>query len=335
MFSKELKYQPQDLEAVKILGDFLPHRIVDMHAHLLDTDHLPSMSNTLPERVILDVDRYRKEMSPLLCDPKELLLNIIAYPDKAMADKTNGVTEKCDAFIVEQLKKDGRCRGEIIVTPADTVESIEKRLVHQGIKGFKCYHLTADREVTWNASIGEYLPEAAWEVANKRKMYITLHMVKDHALSDPDNLNYIREMAKKYPDAVLILAHAARSFAAWTGIESVERVCDLENVWFDFSAVCESPAMIQIIKKAGISRCMWGSDYPISRARGKAISLADTFYWIYQRDLDNFASKTKVNNWIIGIENLFAVRQAAILTDLTRKDIEDFFYNNAVTLWNR
>ena len=335
MFSKELKYQPQDLEAVKILGDFLPDKIVDMHAHLLDTTPLPSMSNTLPERVILDIDRYRKEMSPLLCDPKELLLNIIAYPDKAMADKTNGITEKCDAFIVEQLKKDGRCRGEIIVTPADTVESIEKRLVHQGIKGFKCYHLTADREVTWNASIGEYLPEAAWEVANKRKMYITLHMVKDHALSDPDNLNYIRTMAKKYPDAVLILAHAARSFAAWTGIESVEKVCDLENVWFDFSAVCESPAMIQIIKKAGISRCMWGSDYPISRARGKAISLADTFYWIYQRDLDNFASKTKVNNWIIGIENLFAVRQAAILTDLTRKDIEDFFYNNAVTLWNR
>lgn len=335
MFSKELKYQPQDLEAVKILGDFLPDRIVDMHAHLLDTDHLPSMSDKLPERVILDIDRYKKEMSPILCDPKELLLNIIAYPDKAMADKTNGVTEKCDRFLVEQLEKDSNSRGEIIVTPGDTVESIEKRLVHQGIKGFKCYHLTAARDVTWNASIGEYLPEAAWEVANKRKMYITLHMVKDHALSDPDNLNYIREMAKKYPDAVLILAHAARSFAAWTGIESVERVCDLENVWFDFSAVCESPAMIQIIKKAGISRCMWGSDYPICRARGKAISLADTFYWIYQRDLDNFASKTKVNNWIIGIENLFAVRQAAILTDLTRKNVEDLFNNNAVLLMNR
>ena len=117
--------------------------------------------------------------------------------------------------------------------------------------------------------------------------------------------------------------------------KAVEKVADLENVWFDFSAVCESPAMIQIIKKAGISRCMWGSDYPISRARGKAISLADTFYWIYQTDLDNFTSKTKVNNWTIALENLFAVRQAAILTDLGRKDVEDLFFNNAVSLWNR
>ena len=335
MYSKELIYQPSDLEAVKILSDFIPEKVVDMHAHLLDTDHLPAMNGRVPERLILNLEQYRKEMSPLLASPKELLLNIIAFPDKAMAEKNSESKAKCDKFIIEQLEKDPKCRGEIIVTPEDTVEDIEKRLIHTGIKGFKCYHLTANREVTWNASIGEYLPESAWEVANKRKMYITLHMVKDYALSDPDNLNYIRAMAKKYPDAVLILAHAARSFASWTGVEAVEKVADLENVWFDFSAVCESPAMIQIIKKAGISRCMWGSDYPISRARGKAISLADTFYWIYQRDLDNFSSKTKINNWIIGIENLFAVRQAAIISELGRKDVEDLFYNNAITLMNR
>ncbi|MBO5364620.1 MAG: amidohydrolase family protein, partial [Clostridia bacterium] len=184
-------------------------------------------------------------------------------------------------------------------------------------------------------NIGEYLPESAWEVANKRKMVITLHMVKEEALANEDNMNYICSMAKKYPDAVLILAHAARSFAAWTGIENVEKLAHIENVCFDFSAICETPAMFQIVKKAGIKRCMWGSDYPVCRGRGKAISIADSFYWIYENDINNFSSKTPVRNWLIGIEGLAAARQLSILADLTEGDIEDYFFNNAMRLFYR
>ena len=141
--------------------------------------------------------------------------------------------------------------AEIFVHPAESVEDIEKRLVHPNIRGLKCYHQLAQREATFNASIGEYLPESAWELANRKKLCITLHMVKDDALANEDNMRYICEMSKKYPNAVLILAHAARSFAAWTGIESVEKLAHLENVWFDFSAVCEPSAAFQIVKKAG------------------------------------------------------------------------------------
>lgn len=335
MFSKIMTALPQDIEAAKKLADFLPRKIFDMHAHLLSTDHLPALAPKYGNDTVLDAERYVEEISPLLCSPEVLRLNAIAYPDKAMKYSDSEALKRCDEFTLRQLNDPHVSAAEIMVSAHHTAEDIEKRLTHPRIKGFKCYHLTADREVTWNASIGEYLPEEAWEIADKRKMYITLHMVKDHALSDPDNLKYIKEMAKKYPDAVLILAHAARSFAAWTGIESVEEVSSLENVWFDFSAVCESPAMLQIIKKAGISRCTWGSDYPVCRARGKCISLADTFYWIYQNDLDGFSSKTKVNNWLIALENLYAVRQAAILSDLSRADVEDLFYNNAVRLTER
>ena len=141
-------------------------------------------------------------------------------------------------------------------------------------------------------------------------------------------------MAKKYPDAVLILAHAARSFAAWTAIENVSEVAHLDNVWFDFSAVCEPSAMFQIMKKAGVERCMWGSDFPVCCGRGKAISIGDTFYWIYQRDIDNFYSKTPFRTWTIATENLMATRQACIIADLHESQIEDLFYNNAARLFD-
>lgn len=142
-------------------------------------------------------------------------------------------------------------------------------------------------------------------------------------------------MAKRYPDAVLILAHCARAFASWTGVESVEKVADLHNVWFDFAAVCESPAMLQIFRKVGVERCLWGSDYPVCRARGKCISLADSFYWIYQKDLDAFSSKTRISDFTIATENLMAVRQAFILSDLPQTAVEDFFFHNAVRLFSR
>lgn len=330
MFGKQMIYTEHDFEAIKVLSDFLPDKIFDAHAHLFNTDFTPSILQSAGHTLNLDLEKYIGEMSTALCNPKKLQLNIIGYPDK------NGDIAKSDAFLAEQLNKNPDNVGEIIVTPTDTAESLEKRIaLHPNIRGFKCYHVFAPEKETFQCDIGEYLPESAWEVANKHKLVITLHMVKDLALADEKNQKYIIEMAKKYPDATLILAHAARSFASWTAIENVDKIAHLENVWFDFSAVCESPAMIAIIKKAGLSRCMWGSDYMVCRARGKAISLADSFYWIYQRDLDNFSSKTTLKNWLIAIENLMATRQACILSDLKKSQIEDLFYNNAVRLFKK
>ena len=332
MLRKELVHTEEDLESIKKLVNFLPDKIFDAHSHLLDTEFLPQTEARLPERLILDIEQYRKEMMPILGNPGKLRLNIITFPEKSMKARNPEQIRKADEFLVRQLQLNPENAGEIIVHPKETAEDIEKRLVHPNIRGFKCYHLLADRDNSWNADIGEYLSEAAWEVANRHKLCITLHLVKNDALADEGNMEYICKMTKKYPDAVLILAHAARSFAAWTGIESVEKLAHIENVWFDFSSVCESPAMLQIMKKAGAERCMWGSDYPICREHGKVVSVGDGFHWIYESDYKN--SKVKPDKlWLIGIENLMAVRQACILADLPESKIEDLFYNNAVRLF--
>ncbi len=335
MFRQSVEFQKSDLDAIKMLNDFLPDNIFDSHAHLFDTDYMPGVATYNGERVKCGLEEYHATVGNMLATPKTLRLNIIPFPHKSMAGMDSENCKKADLFLLHQLEKDARNVGEIIVRPNETTEQLERRLVHPNIKGFKCYHVMADKPCTWECNIGEYLPESAWQLADEKGLYITLHMVKDAALADPSNQKYIVEMAKKYPRATLILAHAARSFAAWTGIDSVELVSHLENVWFDFSAVCESPAMIQIIKKAGIKRCMWGSDYPVCQARGKAISLGNSFYWIYESDIERFSSSAPVDNWFIGLENLMAVRQACVLADCSRSDVEDLFYNNAARLFDK
>ena len=327
-----MRYNKNDYEAIEILKDFLPDKIFDAHAHLYDCKFIPNLKEAYGQDAAT-LEDYKNFMSGLLGSPKELRLNIISFPTRDMRDESNGMLKASDDFLLNELSKDPKNVGEIIVLANESREHLEKRITHPGIKGFKCYHLYSDREDTFNANIGEYLSESVWEVANEKKMSITLHMVKDKVLADEENLKYICEMAKKYKDATLILAHAARSFASWTAIENVEKIAHLENVWYDFSAVCESPAMFQIMRKAGVERCMWGSDFPVCTDRGKAISFADTFYWIYQKDIDAFSSKTTLNNWLIGTENLMATRQACILAELSESQIEDLFYNNAARLF--
>lgn len=52
MLKQTMPILAQDSEAAKRLVDFLPEKIFDAHAHLLDTAHLPSMRAGLDHDLI-------------------------------------------------------------------------------------------------------------------------------------------------------------------------------------------------------------------------------------------------------------------------------------------
>ncbi len=323
-------FEQYDLEAGKILNDFLPGRIFDAHAHLFSLSEYEGVEKQEGGRMPecgRDIDGYRRDMSGIFGD-RELFVNFFLLPGY----NKNVFDRKAEAeFLRDQLTRFPGNSGEITVLPGDDAQTIENLLVHPNIRGLKCYHTYLNRANTFNAAIGEYLPESAWQVADKHGLCITLHMVRERALADPVNLNYIKTMAKRYPNAVLILAHAARAFAAWTGVEAIGELQGYDNIWYDAAAVCESPALFTILQKIGVSRLMWGSDYPLVLSQGKVISLADGFYWIYPRDLEHFSPP--VRSWAITTENLMATRQACLMAGLKDSEVERVFYRNAAELF--
>ena len=321
---KSTPYNTHDLEAIKKLNAFLPDTIFDAHMHISE---FPFYGKDY-----FGFKEYYDDMAPIFLN-RRVRCNALATPTDEL--KTSAGHLSTLNFFKEQLDLYPENVGEILVKPEESADEIENHLIHPNIRGLKCYHIYADRADTFNADINEYLPSAACEVANKHGLAITLHMVKDGALADPENMRQIKAISKSFPNMTLILAHAARAFASWTAVETVDELKNYENIWFDFSGICESPAMIRILKKAGVSRCMWGSDYNVCTAEGKAISLGDNFYWITARDIENFISKTPIRTWHTGIENLMAVRQAGIIAELTEKDTENLFYGNAARLFGR
>ena len=327
-------YTHYDQEAAKILNDFLPDRIFDAHMHIFDSSFAPGISKGggFNSSTRADFQDYLDFMQPLFGSRREIHANFITSPDPSMTLPDSPNRKASVEFMARQLEQFPGNVGEVMVGPEDTAEDIERQLIHPAIKGLKCYHTTAANKPTNQATIGEYLPESAWQVADQRGLAITLHLVKDRSLADPENYEYIMQMAKRYPNAKLILAHCARAFAAWTGVETVDKIKHLDNVYYDFSAICESPAMFQILRKVGKDKCMWGSDFPVCRLSGKAISLADSFYWINARVLEMLGNPN-IPYWQYSTENLMAVRQACLMLDLSQDRIEDLFWNNAKTLF--
>ena len=136
-----------------------------------------------------------------------------------------------------------------------------------GIGGFKCYHCYSARADTQQSYIDEFLPDWTWQVADERGWFIMLHIVRDPALDDPENQRQIREKCERFPNAQLILAHAARGFHGPNTTRSIASLRGLSNVWFDTSAICEAEPMVAILDEFGPRRLLYGSDFPVSPQR--------------------------------------------------------------------
>ena len=162
------------MEIAKILNDFLPEKIFDAHIHLYDESFAENMG-IFPENVRLN-DFY-SDMRKIFVNRK-ISTNIIPYPSKRIV-KESDCLQLSDSFLYNELEKDKNNVGEILVLPDETEEHIDKRIKGKQICGFKCYHTLNKAENAWNLDIQDYLPEAAWRIADRRNMVITLHMVKD------------------------------------------------------------------------------------------------------------------------------------------------------------
>ena len=118
--------------------------------------------------------------------------------------------EAANEFLARESKHPGAL-GQMLIHPAMDPEFIRETVQRLGFVGLKPYHLFATEKPTFDAHISSFLPEAHMQIAHELGLSITLHIVRSQALADPSNQEVLRRYATKYPNARMILAHAARS----------------------------------------------------------------------------------------------------------------------------
>jgi len=304
--------------------DFLPADVFDIHAHFYDLAHVarahdwPLDAFYSQGPVGWDVFQTRQQSWMGQRAPQAGLF--FGFPIRKMD------IDAANDFVRDEIKAHADSRGLLLIKPENDPAEVEAQVVREGWAGFKVYHVFASRPDTQNACIPEYLPEWAWEIANRHGLAIMLHQVRQRSLADEDNQRIINAMCRKYPNAKLILAHAARGFCAQHTVEGIGAIAGLENVYFDTSAVCESPAMEAILKTFGPTRLLYGSDFMVSEGRGKAVTLGDGFHWIY--DWQELALPMS-ELILIGLESLRAVKQACLTANCDAGDVRRIFSDNA------
>ena len=310
----------------KEVASFIPDEIFDSHAHWYDISHLQTNSEKADSFVETVVGyNMMKSSLDLWMGSRDHNGLYFPFPVKHLD------FHKANRFLHEEIRKRPQSRALMMIRPNDDPDEVETKIMEKGFAGFKVYHVFANRKETFFAEQGEFLPDWAWEIANRHGLWITMHMVLPKALSDPANSKYIRQKCIQYPNARLVLAHAARGFNGNHTADAVHLIKDLDNVFFDSSAVCEPTALEAIIRATGTTRLMYGSDFPVSQIRGKAVSVGNGFMWFYSHNVD-------WNSWqhgqpnLVGIESLLALKQACRNLCLNDMDLERIFSTNAKQL---
>ena len=304
-FDREIWYEE--------LEDFVPHKIFDAHTHLWDNKFCPS-NTTWMNTDFAKLDKFSKEIFP----GREIGYMLLGTPVVGLD------IENYHKFMADEIAKSPHKVGSTIVTPQMTADYLAKVIDKYHFTGLKPYRLFAEDPA--NCRIRDYLPECLIEVADEKKLCITMHMSRFDGIGDAENLADFKYFTSKYKNVRWILAHCARAFNPYTLERNIFELRDMPNLYYDLSAVCDARSHYLLFKHENLSRIMFGTDnVDAGGVHAKYITWGKG--WQYFKGMDVPHCRKEVT--FVCYESLRSIKQAADMAGLNEDDIKDIFFNNA------
>lgn len=322
------------------LAGFLPPKIIDIHTHAggrgkiwKEGDRLPTYwPGWISKGAGMTVPNLLAALA-LMFPGKEVIPNVLGGGRRGSID---GPTDA----LIQDLASYPHIYGFMRNLPEWSEQEIIARYERGRFRGLKPYRSMApehlgDEEVT----ILDFMPRHQIKVAEERGWVIMLHIPKAERLADSSNIAQLKEIADSFPNAKIILAHIGRTYAPRYAEEGFKALGDTAKYYYwDFSANLLQEAMEIVLEVAGPRRVLYGSDLPIVAARGRRIAEGDNYVNV-MRDADWEDSHTRLASpeerdgiSFMIYEEILAFKRAAAKRGLSREDISDVFYNNAIRL---
>ena len=307
----------------------LPEKMMDVHAHIYRMCDLgKQFSPYIHGPDVAGHDVWEECVQRFVGKDKKMSAIHVAPPCETAKE-----IEGSNAFVLSEVEKNPDCKALVLISPEMGRERVEKYLENPNVVGMKPFSYYAHYDgPSGDAPLDTYLPEWAWQCAHDHGLMFLVHLMRPASLADPLNYEEIRRMAKKYPNARLMLDHCARGFNVETVAAGIEYVKDLPNVYFDTSSICEVMPMYTVLKHGGFDRVVFGTDFPLTQTRGKSLTVGDGFIWLGGENVDWESYAGLVEPVQLGIENIRALQQTMEVMGLSKMQKEDLFYNNAMTM---
>ena len=324
------------------LKDFLPDKILDVHTHVWLNKFVE------PEKLAADSDPRTVNWPNLVAaqNPIEDLQETyrLMFPGKdvkALMFTSKGGWDANNNYVSECSKKSG-WPALYYADPAESAEQLEKKIRDGGFLGVKSYlNRTPAYLPEPEVRIFDFFPKHQLAKLDEMGAIAMLHIPRPGRLKDPVNLAQMTEFKKEFPNVRLIIAHIGRAYTAYD-VGNAFDTLDKLDLMYDFCANCCEYAITEVIRHAGPKKVMFGTDMPILRMRTHRIEENNTYinlvppgmYGDPSMDphLREVSEEEAEKITFFAYEELLAFKRAAKTLNLSKQDIEDIMYNNAMEL---
>jgi len=324
------------------LEDWLPRRILDVHTHIMD-----ARFRREPMTEAMRRQYWVNELLEPIDAPTAERCYRTVFPNRELTCVAFGMPdldfdiEGGNTYVQAECASRG-LHSLAVIRPEWSPEKVARLLDAPGVIGVKPYYslISPDRETRdrhLEASIFEFLPHQMLEVVNDRYAWVTLHVPKAARLGHPDNVREIREIRRRYPNIVLVVAHLGRCYTEPHALEALPQFADDPGLFFDSSAVLNPASHRVALEYLGPRRILYGSDNPVMYMRGRRQYRERTYVnrtshpFHFNRDRE--PPEVEAGYTLFMYEDLRAIRQAC--TDLgivARDEVEMIFHSNAARL---
>lgn len=324
------------------LEGWLPRRIIDVHTHIANPRlRLAPMTEAMRRQY------WVNEVFEPIDAPTAERCHRTVFPNREFSCVAFGVPDldfdidDGNAYLQAECPKRGWYSLSVI-RPQWTQEKMEALLDVPGVIGVKPYYslISSNRETRdahLEASIFDFLPHHILEVVNNRHAWVTLHVPKADRLGHADNIREVRELRRRYPNIVLVIAHLGRCYTEPHALEALPQFSDDPGLFFDTSAVLNPASHRIALQHLGPQRLLYGSDNPIFYMRGRRQYRDRTYLnrtsHPFHFNQDREPPEVEAGYTLFMYEDLRAIKQACEELGITgRAEIEAIFHNSAARL---
>ena len=313
-------------------ANWLPKSIFDIHTHTWLTEHL---RHPLEEERSGVVFETRSQSWEDLSSDYALLFPGKVIERLAFALPLTVIDRKANNEYVAMHLDNYQNFGLFIPGLEDSADTLLESIRHGGFIGFKPYM----SYVTWKEleaiRITDFLLPAQLEVADAYGLIIMLHIPRNGRLADPDNLSDLQMIARRYPKAQIILAHAGRAFSRSLIEFGLNGLGDQPNIYFDLSNVQDATVISTMLKHYPLERVLYGTDIPMATMRGLMIMVNKQRIIITRKRFPWSVSSEQPGHLrctFMGYEGLRSIKQACEDLELGTDAVKAIFYDNARAL---
>lgn len=325
------------------LRDFLPEKMLDVHTHVW-------LEKFFPPRPLAPGETKRCVTWPSLVARDDSIEDLqetyrLMFPGKdvkALIFSNSGRSQDANDYVSDASRRSG-FPALYFSAPEETPEEVERQIRQGGFLGIKSYlSLSPNYLPEAEIRIFDFFPKPLLKKMDEMGAIVMLHIPRPGRLKDPVNLAQILEIKERFPHIRLIIAHIGRAYTRGDVGNAFEQLDKVPDLMYDFCANCNEYAITQVLRHAGPKHVMFGTDMPILRMRTRRIEENGTYinlippglYGDPSQDahLREVSEQEGEGITFFAYEELLSFKRACKTLGLSRQDVEDVMYNNAVNL---